>query len=140
MTFRSIRVKKHLQFNFGRTAQGTETRPNLKSKEPHTSLASQSKSKQYIDIRAAAKGSEAAHRDLIVMLALEVERHCTAKNWKIKDKSREMALIALEPYTSEVLLSQQAEADILGISKSAYRETWITRSDFFKDIVKRWSS
>ena len=132
--------KKHLQFNEGRTAEGKEKRTNLKSKEPHSSLASQTTSRHYKELHAAQRGDINALEWLTETMAEEVERHSIQQGWNIKDRSRQMALIALEPYTSEILLSQQKEAEIFGISKAAYQETWLSRADEFKKTVRKWSN
>ena len=132
-------MRKELLYDGGLTARGTETRNNLHSKLPFASISDDSKSRQYKEIRAAAKGEEMAGQWLVDNLSIVVDEHCRARNWQIKNRSREMAEIALAPYVLEVNRSQQQEADLFGVSKSTYHQHWVSRADYFKGIVKRWA-
>ena len=125
--------------NDGLTARGVETRNTLGSKLPFSSLASDSKSRQHKEIKLAAKGDKDSVEWLIDSLEIVVDEHCRAKNWRIKGRSRQMAEIALAPFVLDVERSQQKEADLFGVSKAAYQESWLSRADHFKGIVKRWA-
>lgn len=137
------RIRASLTFDGGLTARGTETRRHkVKSRAPHSSLASKSISTQGHWMREAMQGNEASLAKLTNWLAALVQEHGKAMGWPLNGRHDAVAQIVLGLYIDdpEDALSGKECARKLGVSPASYSKDWrprIERSECMQ-WVKVW--
>ena len=119
-------------------ARGTETRPQKRWQDPHSSLAVMSVSPKASLLRAARGGDDRAREFLVAQIAEEAYQHA----WFNKDRVcvergkpfvKRLVNIALYDYIHNEPLSERAAASLLNITRTPYKKNWMPRVDAIAD-------
>lgn len=132
-----------LRFDDGCTAKGTETKPQKRWRDPHSSLAVMTVSPRASLLSSARGGDDKAADVLANCIADDAYRHVWINKDRICiDKGRDfikmLADIAVYRAVHNEQTPQRHCAAILGISKRAYVKAWEPRIFGQNGIYEQW--
>jgi hypothetical protein len=122
----------------GCTAVGKEKRRYSGSKEPFSSLAGKYKNPRVAILEKARDGCDQSHRDLIESFSDHIKRTCEANHWSTaKINCFDLADVILFRYVHDDVMNQTQKAAVLGISQSAWSQTWEDRAEILEEWIKK---
>lgn len=132
-----------LRFDDGCTAKGTETKPQKRWRDPHTSLAVMTPSPRASLLNSARGGDDRAAEYLANAIADDAYRHVWINKDKVcidrgRDFIKKLADIAVHRCVHGEQLPQRQCAAMLGISKRAYAKAWEPRIFGQNGIYEQW--
>lgn len=120
-------------------ARATETRPQLNSKDPFSSLASRSLSEPAKALKAARDHDDKESLEwLMNHVAKLVIAHAKTENWKIEYTPIVIAHIAVYPYIGKAISDNKAAA-MVGRDPKSYKESWYAKIITVEKWVKGWN-
>ena len=124
----------------GLTATGSASRNHKHTRDPHSSLASRSRTPQADALLDALDHDFKAEQWLLRAMCDHVIRIAKQEHWLInKKRCRGLAEIVLHPYLYGYALSLSAAGSKLGVTKDAYRHKWSKMAKKLDHIPKRWA-
>lgn len=135
------RIRASLTFDGGLTARGVETRRHkIRSKPPHSSLASQSISTQGHWMAETLNGDGRSQEKLTQWLEALIREHAAANGWPLKGRARAVAVISLDKFINDpdCQMTDAQCAAMMGMKQRNYYKTWKRRIEDDKGDVIRW--
>lgn len=123
--------------NNGCTVRATETKPQKRWSDPHSSISSISLSYRATLLRAALQGDAAAEKKLLREVAEEVRSHASSNRENLQDKHLTLTDLAFYPYiySPDDLRGHTGKesASQLSVSLATYKRLWKPRIEAIRE-------
>ena len=132
-------MRKDLKFDEGLTARGTETKNHNTSQLPFSSMSATVNSPQHKAIRKAAYSGK-AYLWIVGQMTVAITREAqlAPKPWKLNGSAESLAEIVLHPMIYGEELTDTAAGELMGMSQSAYSQTWKIRVEELQNKYRSW--